>query len=154
MASPQVGERVRHLGEQFEPLAAQRRDFGAQEGAQSIERLAYSDVLAQHLQRRAEVQRSIAMGAGALTLDGEQGFTRAFGAHPVLGQPRGGAIDHRVEVDVVLPQCVVGIDEQRQAWCAGHRPAAGAVHEVMAYTAMLTASLVLSSRRKRLFFQS
>ena len=38
MAPPQVGERVRDVGQQLEPLAAQRRDLGAQEGPQLVER--------------------------------------------------------------------------------------------------------------------
>src|SRR5215469_11010022 len=63
-------------------------------------------------ERVSEAVQSVSMLDDAFALDVVQNFAHLFGSEPMMIQERNKPADGALEVDVVLPERVVGVDEE------------------------------------------
>ena len=117
VACGQLGQGLGHAGEQLnlllgdgagEAFNALALFVGHGRGAEPREAV---------YQRASETRQAISMGEDSLAFDGVQRLSDLGGRVPVVIQITYEGGDGALEVNIVLPQRIVGIDEQRLSWC-------------------------------------
>src|ERR1035437_798830 len=112
----QLSKRLRHAGEQLDLLFGDRAGKSLNALPLFIGHGRRAEPLKTGEQRADETGESVSVSQNGLALGGVQRLTHLSGRVRVVIQIADESGYGTLEVDVVLPQRIVGIDEQRLAW--------------------------------------